>query len=83
MAYKVGDKVMVDGEECEVLLVYGEGTGYMVETPDGITKKVIAELVSEVEGEKEPEPEPEPELEPEPKPEGEGEGEGEGKPEED
>lgn len=55
MAYEVGNKVMVDGEECEVLLVYGEGTGYMVEAPNGTTKKVVAELVSEVEEEKEPE----------------------------
>ena len=64
MVYRTGDKVIVDGEECEVLIVYGGGTGYMVETPDGDAKKVIAEQVSEVEEDKEPE--------------GEGEGEGEG-----
>ena len=74
MAYKVGDKVTVDGEECEVVNVYGGGTGYMVETPDGTSKKVVAALVGEVEEE--------PEGESESEGEGENEGEGEGEKEE-
>ncbi len=57
MVKKVGDKVMVDGEKCEVVTVYGGGTGYMVETPDGTSKKVLAEQVSEVEEEEDEEPE--------------------------
>ncbi len=64
MVQKVGDKVMVDGEKCEVLTVYGGGSGYMVETPDGARKKVTAEQVSEVEEVKEPEGEGEEEGEP-------------------
>ena len=51
MVYKVGDKITVDGEECEVANVYGEGTGYLVVTPSGPTKRVFAEQVSEVEAE--------------------------------
>lgn len=59
MVHEVGDKVMVDGEECEVVIVYGGGTGYMVETPDGSTKKVVAGRVSEVVEEEEGKTEPE------------------------
>ena len=47
MVYKVGDKVIVDGEKWEILTVYGGGTGYMVEDPDGAIRKVTAEQVSE------------------------------------
>ena len=61
MAPEIGDKVMVDGEECKVVGVIREGVGYLVETPDGKPKKVFAEQVSEVEEDKEPEGDKEPE----------------------
>ena len=48
MAKEVGDKVMVDGEEWEVMVVYGGETGYMVENPDGARKKVLPHQISEV-----------------------------------
>ncbi len=48
MAYEVGNKVEVDSEECKVIVVYGGGVGYMVKTPGGDVKKVMAQQVSEV-----------------------------------
>ncbi len=63
MVYEVGDKITVDGEECEVVSVKAGGAKYLVKASNGEIKPVDLEQISgveegETEGEGEGEPEP-------------------------
>ena len=65
MVYRTGDKVIVDGEECEIVSVYGAGAKYRIKTPsgemEGINPEQIGtEPVEEEEEEKEEEEENKP-----------------------
>ena len=77
MAQRVGDKVKVNGEECEIVRVHGAGSRYQVKTPSGKVKPIDPDQIGTEAQEEKPDKEPDKEPDPEPEPEGNGsEGEG-------